>query len=165
MKQIYFAGGCFWGVEAYFKLLKGVIDTDSGYIDGNKANPTYEEVVRGVATHAEAVKVVYDENIISLEQLLDHFFRIIDPFALNRQGHDFGIQYRSGVYYDDDNERDFIINFIENKFSYDYNKVKTVVMKNLDFSLAENYHQDYLTKNPGAYCHVNLNLAKKEERN
>lgn len=164
MKTIYFAGGCFWGVEAYFDLLKGVTETEVGYIDGNKTNPTYEEVCSNIASHAEAVKVVYDAKLISLEQLLEHFFRIIDPFSLNRQGHDRGIQYRTGIYYNDDLDEEVIISFIKNKFKDDYYTVKTEVLKNRDYSPAEKYHQKYLNKNPSGYCHVDLSLVTDEER-
>jgi peptide-methionine (S)-S-oxide reductase len=96
MNKLVLAGGCFWGVEAYFAQLKGVAKTRVGYIDGNKANPTYEEVCNGRATHAEAVELFYDD--LSLESILDHYFRIIDPTSLNKQGNDRGVQYRTGIY-------------------------------------------------------------------
>ncbi|TNF06534.1 MAG: peptide-methionine (S)-S-oxide reductase [Bacillota bacterium] len=164
MKSIVLAGGCFWGVEAYFQQLKGVTDTSVGYVDGNKRNPTYQEVCHGGATHAEACQVFYDENVISLDHILDHFFRIINPFSLNRQGHDIGSQYRSGIYLDDENDRGSIELFMKNYFKDDLKKVQTKIKVNHDYDLAETYHQDYLIKNPGGYCHVNLGLAKAEER-
>ena len=98
-KVIYLAGGCFWGVEGYFKRLKGVIDTTVGYANGNIKNPTYTQVKTHIATHAETVKITYDDTIISLTKLLEHFLRIINPYELNHQGEDFGIQYRTGIYY------------------------------------------------------------------
>lgn len=164
MKSIVLAGGCFWGVEAYFAQLKGVLDTSVGYIDGNKKKPTYEEVCHGVATHAEACQVFYDEKIITLEQILDHFFRIINPFSINRQGHDIGKQYRSGIYLDHLEDHDPIERFMKTYFKDEYSKVQTKIKVNQDYDLAETYHQDYLKKNPGGYCHVNLGLAKKEEK-
>ena len=164
MKSIVLAGGCFWGVEAYYAQLKGVIDTSVGYVDGNKRNPTYEQVCDGQASHAEACQVTYDENIITLEQILDHFFRFVNPFSINRQGHDIGTQYRSGIYLDDESDRVVVENFMKDYFKDDLKKVQTKIKVNLDYDLAEAYHQDYLKKNPGGYCHVNLGLAKKEER-
>ncbi|MDI6452036.1 peptide-methionine (S)-S-oxide reductase MsrA [Peloplasma aerotolerans] len=163
MKSIVLGGGCFWGVEAYFKQLKGVVETSVGYVDGNKRNPTYQEVCGGVASHTEACQIFYDENIIKLENVLEQFFRIIDPFVRNRQGHDIGRQYRSGIYFDYEEDENKIVEYIKNHFGKDYDRVQTEVKKNVDYDLAEPYHQDYLKKNPGGYCHVDLNLAKKEE--
>src|SRR5690554_973567 len=100
-KEIWLAGGCFWGVEAYFSRVRGVVATTAGYANGEKENPTYEEVCSGTTGHAETVHVVYDPEVISLAQLLQYFFQIIDPTARNRQGNDVGSQYRSGVYYRD----------------------------------------------------------------
>lgn len=164
MKRIVFAGGCFWGVEAYFKQLKGVIDTSVGYANGNKRNPTYEEVCHGLATHAEAVEVKYDEMQITLQQLFDHFFRIIDPTTLNRQGNDFGIQYRSGIYYEERSTKDAADQYIGQIQKNYQNPVVVSVELLKDYDLAENYHQDYLKKNPTGYCHVDLNLAKEDEK-
>ncbi len=163
MKSIVLAGGCFWGVEAYFSQLKGVVDTSVGYIEGNMRNPSYEQVCNGLARHAEACQVFYDEKVISLDHILDHFFRIINPFTLNKQGHDIGFQYRSGIYIDFDEDEESIHQFMKSYFGDNLTKVATKVKKNLDYDLAENYHQDYLEKNPGGYCHVNLGLASKEE--
>lgn len=164
MKKITLAGGCFWGVEGYFAQLKGVLDTTVGYIDGNKKNPTYREVCSGIATHAEAMEVRYDEKLITLEKVLEHFFRIIDPFSKNRQGHDIGRQYRTGIYYDDDADQQMILEYMKTFFGDKLKRVQTEVKKSLDFESAEEYHQDYLKKNPGGYCHVDLNLAKPEEK-
>lgn len=164
MKKITLAGGCFWGVEGYFAQLKGVMDTTVGYIDGNKKNPTYQEVCSGIATHAEAMEVFYDEQLITLEKMLEHFFRIIDPFSRNRQGHDIGRQYRTGVYYDNEEDKEIILSYMRDYFKDDLKRVQTEVKMSLDFESAELYHQDYLKKNPGGYCHVDLNLAKPEEK-
>lgn len=164
MKKIYLAGGCFWGVEGYFNQLKGVSDTTVGYIDGNDKKPTYELVCSGIATHAEAIEVVYDEQVITLDKILEHFFRIIDPFSRNRQGHDIGRQYRTGIYYVDPQDKTVVESYLASYFKKDLKRVQTEVKENLDFEPAEAYHQDYLKKNPGGYCHVDLNLAKPEEK-
>jgi peptide-methionine (S)-S-oxide reductase len=163
MKSIILAGGCFWGVEAYFNQLKGVLETSTGYVDGNKKNPTYKEVCNGLASHAEAVRVVYDEQVIKLEQILEQFFRIVDPYSINKQGHDIGRQYRSGIYVEQSEDETVITNYMKAYFGQKYPKVQTKIKKALDYELAEEYHQDYLKKNPGGYCHVDLGMAKKEE--
>jgi len=164
MKEITFAGGCFWGVEAYFKQLKGVVDTSVGYANGNKEHPTYQEVCNGIANHAEAVHITYDEKETNVNVLLEHFFRIIDPTTLNRQGHDIGIQYRSGIYYHDEETKQAALDFIKEE-QKKYTKTIVVALEPLkNYYLAENYHQDYLDKNPGGYCHVNLSLASENEK-
>ncbi|WP_162164024.1 peptide-methionine (S)-S-oxide reductase MsrA [Acholeplasma hippikon] len=164
MKKIILAGGCFWGVEAYFKQIKGVLDTSCGYANGNKENPTYREVCDGVATHAEAVEILYDENETNLDKIFEHFFRIIDPTTLNRQGHDVGVQYRSGIYYLDEETKEKAIEYI-NKEQAKYDKKIVVSVEPLtNYYLAEAYHQDYLDKNPTGYCHVDLSLAKEDEK-
>lgn len=163
MKTLTLAGGCFWGVDAYFRQLKGVIDTKSGYANGNKDNPTYTEVCNGIATHAEAVKITYDPNILNLDKLLEHFFKIIDPTTLNKQGNDRGIQYRSGIYFEDELTQNKALEYIE-KEQLKYDKPIVVEVEKLKhFYLAEDYHQDYLQKNPSGYCHIDLGLAKAEE--
>ena len=164
MAHVILAGGCFWGVEAYFKQLKGVKSTSVGYIDGNKKNPTYKEVCEGIATHAEAVEVNYDDNMISLEQLLEHFLRFVNPFSLNRQGHDVGKQYRSGVYVDSEEDGQKVDAYFQSYFGEDYKRIQVKIKMKDDYELAEAYHQKYLDKNPGGYCHVDLNLVKEDER-
>ncbi|MBO4540796.1 MAG: peptide-methionine (S)-S-oxide reductase MsrA [Bacilli bacterium] len=160
-KTIYLAGGCFWGVQAYFKQLKGVLETMVGYANGTTAFPSYEDLKEGRATHAETVRIVYDDSLIDLPKLLEHFLRFVDPYSVDRQGHDIGHQYRSGIYYTDP---------LDGSDAYEYlNKVLgpgyKIEIKNLcNFYPAENYHQDYLDKNPGGYCHVNLNLVRNEEK-
>ncbi len=163
MKSIVLAGGCFWGVEAYFSQLKGILDTSVGYIDGNMRKPSYEQVCNGEARHTEACQVSYDEKIISLEHILDQFFRIINPFSINKQGNDYGRQYRSGIYLDDMNDKPLVASFMKQYFGSNIDKVATKIHENIDYDLAEASHQDYLKKNPGGYCHVNLGLASKEE--
>ncbi len=162
MKKIILAGGCFWGVEEYFKQLKGVVATKVGYIDGNKSNPTYDEVCSHVATHAEAVEIFYTG--ITLEEMLDQYFRIIDPTAVDRQGADEGIQYRTGIYFSKISDLETIIKYIKN-VQKKYDKPIAVEVKPESmFYLAEEFHQDYLEKNPGGYCHIDMSLAKPEEK-
>ncbi|MCU0104849.1 peptide-methionine (S)-S-oxide reductase MsrA [Acholeplasma vituli] len=164
MKKIILAGGCFWGVQAYFRDLKGVYHTEVGYANGNKPNPTYQEVCNGVATHAEVTLVKYDETIVSLSTILEHFFRIINPYTLNRQGNDIGLQYRSGVYYESENDALVSREFIQKRQALSERKFAVVVEPLKNYYKAEEYHQDYLIKNPNGYCHVNLDLLKADER-
>lgn len=154
-KQIILGGGCFWGIQAYFKKVKGVIHTVVGYSGGWGKNPTYEEVCSGETGHAEVVLVTFDEKIINLEKILRHFFKVHDPTQKNRQGNDIGTQYRSAIYYLDDEDLE-IINKIVEELKKQGIKVLTEVTKAKNFYKAEEYHQDYLEKNPGGYCHVNL---------
>ncbi len=160
-KEIYFAGGCFWGVQEYYSRLKGVISSISGYANGKKLNPTYQEVRSGVFEHAETVQIIYDDAIISLEKLLEHFLRFVNPYSLNQQGEDKGIQYRSGIYYLDEKEKDVITNYFDKHLKPGY-VIEILPLDN--FSLAEEYHQDYLKKNVNGYCHINLNIIKDEEK-
>lgn len=163
MKRIVLGGGCFWGVEAYFQRLKGVIDTNVGYANGNTINPTYEDLLNKIATHVEACEIFYDEKIISLTSILEHLFRFIDPTSLNQQGADKGIQYRTGVYYKTVEDKQIIDNFIDNVKSKFTLPIVVEVLEEKGFYLAEEYHQNYLINNPRGYCHVNLNLIKKDE--
>ena len=164
MRKIWLAGGCFWGVEAYFQQLKGVTDTTVGYGQGVTERPTYEEVCSGKTGHTEVCEVVYDEAILTLQMVLEHYFRIIDPTVLNRQGPDIGTQYRTGVYYREQADRPVIEEFIRNA-QPNYDKPIVVELEQLkSFYPAEEYHQDYLRKNPNGYCHIDLNIAKPAER-
>lgn len=156
MKDIYFAGGCFWGVEEYFSRINGVIDTEVGYANSKVENPSYELVCSGMTDSAETVKIIYDENIISLENLLEKLFLVIDPTLLNRQGNDIGSQYRTGIYYNNDEDFKLINSYID-KIRHNYDKdILTEVLKIKNFYPAEEYHQDYLKKNPNGYCHIKL---------
>lgn len=161
MKTIYIAGGCFWGVEQYYRQLKGVISTRVGYANGDKENPTYEEVKHHLASHAETLKLEYDENIISLEKILEHFLRFVDPYSLDKQGEDVGHQYRSGVYFVDVKDEKIIKDYFSRKLSSNY---KIEILPLVNFFDAEEYHQQYLIKNPHGYCHVNLNLINDDEK-
>ncbi len=157
MKTIVLAGGCFWGVEEYFSRIDGVLATKVGYANGETENPSYEEVCSGITGFAEAVYIEYDEDIIDIEGILDRYFRIINPTLLNRQGPDIGSQYRTGIYYSDPEDRDRILarlNLERDKYS---SKLVTEVEELINFYDGEDYHQDYLKKNPGGYCHIDMN--------
>lgn len=160
-KDIYLAGGCFWGVEAYFERIEGVTVVTSGYANGRTDSPSYHDVIYKNTGHAETVRVTYDPARISLNTILQHFFRIIDPTTLNRQGNDKGTQYRTGIYSNDaQTQAEVAAALAELQTQTD----KPVVVENLpliNFYTAEDYHQDYLAKNPGGYCHVDLRLASK----
>lgn len=154
LKEIYLAGGCFWGTEKYLSLISGVVKTDVGYANGNTENPSYEEVCHNNTGHAETVRVVYDPVQIRLEYLLELFFDVIDPTSLNRQGQDVGTQYRTGIYFVDFSDEAIIISSI-NKLQISYNKpivIQVLPLKN--YYMAEEYHQKYLDKNIHGYCHI-----------
>ncbi|RXM57604.1 peptide-methionine (S)-S-oxide reductase MsrA [Clostridium tetani] len=156
MKEIVLAGGCFWGVEEYFSRLGGVVDTKVGYVNGVTKNPNYEDVCNDNTGYAEGCYIKFDESIISLKGILDKFWDIIDPTVLNRQGPDVGHQYRTGIYYYDKKDLDDILKS-KDDISKKYDKsIVTEVEKVTSFYLAEEYHQKYLKKNPGGYCHINL---------
>ena len=155
-KVIYLAGGCFWGCQKYFDLTKGVVSTEVGYANGPTANPTYEQVKHEHTGHAETVKVEYDPDVISLEALLKKYFAVIDPTAVNHQGEDFGIQYRTGIYYVFD-EDEPVARACLDELAKQYDKPLAVELKPLEnFYPAEEYHQKYLEKNPGGYCHIHF---------
>ncbi len=156
MKEIYLAGGCFWGVEEYFARIDGVVETEVGYANGHKENPSYEEVCTGTTGHTETTYVKYDEEKIDLEILLKRFWNIIDPTVLNRQGPDRGTQYRTGIYYVDQGDLETINKSLEEvKNKYD-KEIVTEIMELESYYKAEEYHQRYLKKNPGGYCHIDL---------
>lgn len=161
VKEIYLAGGCFWGAEAFLERIYGVVYTEVGYANGNKPNPTYEQVCTKTTDFVETVYIKYDSTKISLSKLIDEFFRIIDPTSFNKQGGDIGSQYRTGIYSYDESElevaRQKIIEYTPN-----YPKPILVEVKELiNYYKAEEYHQKYLEKNPGGYCHVDLGLLSK----
>ena len=153
-KQIYFAGGCFWGTEHFFKQINGVVETETGFANGNTISPTYEEVYTDTTGYAETVHVTYDADVVSLELLLRMFFVAIDPTSLNKQGHDEGTRYRTGIYYTDAAD----LPLIEQIYTEEQNKynepfvVEKQPLKN--FFPADEYHQDYLDKHPDGYCHL-----------
>ncbi|RAX54038.1 peptide-methionine (S)-S-oxide reductase [Helicobacter sp. 16-1353] len=154
--EIYLAGGCFWGIEAYFGYIKGIKETDVGYANSKIPNPSYEMVCSGQTGATECVRLVYDANIITLEQILGEFFSIIDPTTINKQGNDIGTQYRSGIYFVNPNDEQIIKDFII-KIAPNYTKqIVTEVSRLENYYKAESYHQQYLRKNPSGYCHIDL---------
>ena len=161
MKTIYIAGGCFWGVEKYFSMVKGVLSTVVGYANGTKDHPSYEDLKHDIDNASETVKIDYDENVLSLEKILELFLRFVDPYSLNKQGEDEGIQYRSGVYYVDNKDEQRIRSYFDKYLAKNY---KIEILPLNKFFLAEEYHQNYLDKNPHGYCHINFGTLKEEEK-
>lgn len=163
-KEIYLAGGCFWGTEAFMQRIKGVINAESGYANGNTLNPSYRDVCEG-SGHAEVVKVTYDTSKISLTTLLDYYFKVIDPISINQQGADKGIQYRTGIYYVDPQDSETIQQALAHLQSQ-YTQPIAIENEMLDhYFPAEEYHQDYLDKNPNGYCHIDLQLMNEILKN
>ncbi|GKX28211.1 peptide methionine sulfoxide reductase MsrA [Vallitalea longa] len=160
MKTIVFAGGCFWGVEEYFNLLKGVTFTKVGYANGNVISPTYEQVCTSATGHYEAVYVEYDDCVISLEKLLDAYWEIVDPTALNRQGPDIGSQYSTGIFYTNEDDRKVIEESKERQQVKYRAPIVTAIEPLKCFFNGEEYHQKYLKKNPKGYCHIPLDKYK-----
>lgn len=155
MAEIYLAGGCFWGVEKYLASIRGVTFTQVGYANGRTENPSYEDVCHRDTGHAEAVLVRYDENILSLDFLLELYFSVIDPASVNRQGNDRGPQYRTGIYYTDEAGQKPVIDAALARLQEKLDKpVAIEVSPLLNYFPAEDYHQNYLDKNPGGYCHI-----------
>ncbi len=156
LKEIWLAGGCFWGVQAYMARIYGVAETTVGYANGTTEDPSYEDVLYRKTGHAETVHVRYDPTRVRLAALLEVYFDIIDPTVTDRQGNDVGSQYRTGIYYRDPGDLDIINRVLaEQRAQYD-EPVVTEVLPLSAYYLAEEYHQDYLEKNPGGYCHVDL---------
>lgn len=164
IKEIYFAGGCFWGTEHLFQQVRGVVATEVGYANGKIKNPTYEQVVSHTTGFTETVKVKYDADEVDLKLLIDLYFKSIDPTTLNRQGNDVGDNYRSGIYFTD-KETGAVVKSEVEKLAKNYSKKVVVETTNLkNFYKAEDYHQDYLDKNPGGYCHIEPGIFE-EARN
>ncbi len=160
-KEIYLAGGCFWGTEHFIKFIEGVTGTQVGYANGNQATydqPTYKQVCTDQTGYAETVRVAYDTSKVQLPMLIDLFFKTIDPTSMNRQGEDVGSQYRTGIYYTDEADRPIIETEVS-KLAAEYAKPVVVEIAPLSsFFDAEEYHQDYLDKNPQGYCHIHPEL-------
>ncbi|MCM1320470.1 MAG: peptide-methionine (S)-S-oxide reductase MsrA, partial [Muribaculaceae bacterium] len=157
-KEIYLAGGCFWGTQHLFSLVEGVALTEVGYANGTVVNPTYEEVCTGKTEAAETVRIVYDDTIVGLTDLLKLYFKSIDPLALNKQGGDVGTQYRTGIYYTDPSDLHVIeadVATLQRRYTEPL-AIEVGILRS--FYPAEEYHQDYLDKNPGGYCHINREL-------
>lgn len=161
IKEIYLAGGCFWGTEKYFSNITGVIKTEVGYANGKTENPTYDDVCRKSTGHAETVKVVYDDSIISLPFLLNLYYNVINPTSINRQGNDIGSQYRTGIYFTENQDEAVIKESIAD-LQKKYTKKIVVEVKPLsNYYKAEEYHQKYLDKNPNGYCHIGIDQFEK----
>ena len=160
LREIYFAGGCFWGTEHFFKQIRGVEKTEVGYANGKIENPTYEQVRTNTTGFSETVRVFYHPETVTLKLLLELFFKTIDPTSMNRQGEDVGTQYRTGVYYIHSEDRAVIEEAIK-ELSCHYQAPIVIEVEPLqNFYNAEDYHQDYLDKNEGGYCHIRPELFK-----
>jgi methionine-S-sulfoxide reductase len=153
MAEIYLAGGCFWGMQKFFDQFDGVTKTEVGYANGPDTAPSYQEVCRS-SGHAETLRIAFDEARISVEQLLDYYFMVIDPLSVNRQGEDSGIQYRTGIFYTDETQLPAIRRIYGREEAKAGAKLAVIVEPLRNFFSAEEYHQKYLEKNPGGYCHI-----------
>ena len=153
-KEIYLAGGCFWGTEHYLKQVRGVENTEVGYANGNTEQPTYKDVCTDKTGFAETVRVEYNPDILSLQFLIELYFKAIDPTSINQQGHDKGTQYRTGVYYVDDSDRGIIQAVFDDVKQNIGQSLAVELLPLKNFYSAEEYHQDYLVKNPDGYCHL-----------
>ncbi len=155
METAIFAGGCFWGIEKAFLDVPGVTDAESGYMGGKRENPTYEQVCTGATGHAEAVRVTYDPSVISYEALVRKFFMIHNPTELNRQGPDVGSQYRSGIFYLNQEQEEIADKIVKELAPNYYPKtIVTEITAASTFYRAEEYHQRYFEKHPNAVCHI-----------
>ena len=153
MQTIYLAGGCFWGVQKYFDQFDGVLATEVGYANGPEEAPSYRDVCNS-SGHAETVKIEYDPEVISLTELLGYYFMVIDPLSVNKQGNDRGIQYRTGIYYTDESQLPEIKTVYREQEEKAGAKLAVEMEPLKNFYTAEEYHQKYLDKNPGGYCHI-----------
>ncbi len=160
LHTIYLAGGCFWGLEAFLKQLPGVRSTEVGYANGATQNPTYAEVCHRGTGHAETVKVTYDPRVLPTDVLLRGFFSVIDPTSVNRQGNDVGTQYRSGIYWEDPSDESTVREVLATVQKGYQKPLATETGPVQGFYPAEDYHQDYLEKNPHGYCHIRPGAAQ-----
>ncbi len=157
VKTIYLAGGCFWGLEKYVEQVRGVVSAEVGYANGKTPNATYGDS----SGYAEAVKIEYDPDVAPLPFLLDLYYDAIDPTTLNRQGPDFGSEYRTGIYYTDPADRAVIEQSLA-QLQTRYSKPVVIEVEPVrNYNAAEEYHQDYLEKNPGGYCHIPKKLFEE----
>ncbi len=162
--EIYLAGGCFWGTEHFLQQINGVVSTQVGYANGITENPTYQEVCHNNTQHAETVKVLYDPSVLDLSTLLELYFLTIDPTTVNRQGGDCGTQYRTGIYYTDP-ALEAPIRAQWKALAQKYKDPIAIEVTPLqNFYPAEEYHQHYLDKNPGGYCHLRPELFEVARR-
>lgn len=165
-QEIYLAAGCFWGAQKFFKLVDGVTFTEVGFANGDTTDPTYKQVYADTTGHAECVHIRYDAETVTLRELLSLYLRMVDPFSVNRQGEDKGTRYRTGIYYTEPDrdlpEIEAVIGGFEKEAG---NSVAIEVEPLRCFYRAEDFHQDYLDKNPGGYCHLSPEIfafAKKK---
>ncbi len=166
-KEIYLAGGCFWGTQHYLRQIRGVLSTTTGYANGHTDRPSYEEVYTDTTGYAETVQVVYDDAVLNTERLIELYFKAIDPTSLNRQGNDRGTRYRTGIYLvhpEDEVVAKRLLAEEQTKYPIPL-QVEIEMLHN--FYPAEEYHQDYLQKHPDGYCHLPIELfayAKEANR-
>lgn len=166
MKTIYLAGGCFWGLQKFLDQFAGVVSTETGYANGHTAHPSYEDVRYKLTGHTEIVKITYDETVLPTQKLLGYFFMAIDPLSVNKQGEDEGINYRTGIYYDDASLGKDVEAAYQEEEKKAGQKLAVEVGPLENFYSAEEYHQKYLDKHPDGYCHISaalLNLRKTLE--
>lgn len=161
MCKIYLAGGCFWGIQAYFARVAGVLESSVGYANSQIPNPSYELVCSGISGAVEALELCYDEKHLELSEIVDRLLAIIDPAALNYQGNDIGTQYRNGVYYLQESDEAVIQERIRAWEQQNARRAVTEVLPLQNFYLAEPYHQNYLQANPQGYCHIDIDSALK----
>jgi len=161
IKKIYLAGGCFWGIEKYLKSIPGVKNTEVGYANGMIQNPSYEDVCHKNTGHAETVSVKYDSKYVDLTHIIKLFFIVIDPTSVNRQGNDVGSQYRTGIYYVDPKDEPIILAAITELQKKYYERIAIEIKPLKNYYPAEEYLQDYLTKNPHGYCHIGIDAFDK----
>ena len=161
-ETIYFAAGCFWGAQEFFRQFEGVIRTEVGYANGPTPDPTYQEVCSD-SGHAETVRIDYDPDVITPSELIDRFLMVVDPFSVNKQGVDVGIQYRSGIYYTKNSQKTAAEEKLAEVSKNSGKKTAVEVLPLENFYTAEEYHQDYLKKNPGGYCHIPKRMMHLEE--
>ena len=162
MQTIYLAGGCFWGVQKYFDQFDGVLATEVGYANGPEEAPSYRDVCNS-SGHAETVKIEYDPEVISLTELLGYYFMVIDPLSVNKQGNDRGSQYRTGIYYTDESQLPEIKTVYKEQEEKAGAKLAVEMEPLKNFYTAEEYHQKYLDKNPGGYCHIPRKMFSVEK--
>ncbi|MBR5099845.1 MAG: peptide-methionine (S)-S-oxide reductase MsrA [Bacteroidales bacterium] len=160
IKDIYLAGGCFWGAEHFFQQIDGVVLTEVGFANGHTPDPTYKEVYTDTTGYAETVHIRYDTDRVGLKFLLRMFFKAIDPTSLNKQGEDEGTRYRTGIYYTDPEDLPKIRLVFDEVQRQHTLPLAVEVTPLQNFYRAEDYHQDYLNKNPDGYCHLPLELFR-----
>ncbi|WP_323616394.1 peptide-methionine (S)-S-oxide reductase MsrA [Erysipelothrix rhusiopathiae] len=163
LRTIFVAGGCFWGVQEYYKRLKGIENTAVGYANSNQENISYQEVCSEKTGAVEAVMIQYNHAVISLDEIVDRLFRIIDPTSLNKQGNDIGTQYRTGIYYEHESDQEHLESLLTTYQEHYSKPLAFEVLPLLNFTRAEEEHQDYLEVHPGGYCHIDFSLAKSSE--